>query len=137
VVVQRQILETLVRLQRKQRNSLVIVSHDLGVHYQVAHRVAILYAGRLVEVGLTDDVLGRPAHPYTQGLVDALPRLGDRTQRQGIEGRPPDLLELPPGCRFAPRCPLRFDRCDSIDPGLYPVGPSGRGAACLLQEAAP
>ena len=54
-----------------------------------------------------------------------------------IEGRPPDLLELPQGCRFAPRCPLRFDRCDSIDPGLYPVGPSGRGAACLLQEAAP
>jgi peptide/nickel transport system ATP-binding protein len=134
VVVQRQILETLVRLQRKQRNAVVIVSHDLGVHYQVTQRVAILYAGRLVEIGATDEVLRRPGHPYTQGLVDALPRLGDRTPRQGIDGRPPDLLELPPGCRFAPRCPHKFDRCDRVDPPLYPVDRPDWGAACLLQE---
>jgi len=134
VVVQRQILETLVRLQRKQRNAVVIVSHDLGVHYQVTQRVAILYAGRLVEIGATDEVLRRPGHPYTRGLIDALPRLGDRTPRQGIDGRPPDLLELPPGCRFAPRCPHKFDRCDSVDPALYPVDRADWGAACLLQE---
>jgi peptide/nickel transport system ATP-binding protein len=136
VVVQRQILETLVRLQRKQGNSVVIVSHDLGLHYQVTHRVAVLYAGRLVEIGATEEVLRDPAHPYTQGLVDALPRLGDRTARRGIEGRPPDLLTLPPGCRFAPRCPLKRDQCDTVDPNLFPVGQTGRGAACLWHKEA-
>jgi peptide/nickel transport system ATP-binding protein len=136
VVVQRQILETLVRLQRKQQNTVVIVSHDLGLHYQVTHRVGVLYAGRLVEIGKTDDVLHRPAHPYTKGLVDALPRLGDRSPRQGVDGRPPDFLELPPGCRFAPRCPFKRSQCDELDPDLYPLEGGARGAACILHREA-
>jgi peptide/nickel transport system ATP-binding protein len=133
VVVQRQILEMIVRLQRKQRNTVVIVSHDLGLHYQITHRVAVLYAGRLAELGPTDTVLRDPAHPYTRGLVDALPRLGDRRPRAGIEGRPPDFVALPPGCRFAPRCPYRQGRCDAVDPDPIPVA-SGHSAACIRVE---
>jgi peptide/nickel transport system ATP-binding protein len=133
VVVQRQILEMIVRLQRKQGNTVVIVSHDLGLHYQITHRVAVLYAGRLAEIGPTDTVLREPSHPYTRGLVDALPRLGDRTPRNGIEGRPPDFAALPPGCRFAPRCAFRHDRCHQIDPDPISVT-HVHAAACVLVE---
>ncbi|TXL73924.1 ABC transporter ATP-binding protein [Vineibacter terrae] len=136
VVVQRQILENLVRLQRARRNTIVIVSHDLGLHRQVADRVAVLYAGRLAEIGSNDAVLGRPAHPYTQGLVDSLPRLGDRQPRQGIDGRPPDFMAMPPGCRFAPRCRRAIAACAGSDPDPRPHG-SDRTAACIqLEEVA-
>jgi peptide/nickel transport system ATP-binding protein len=132
VVVQRQILENLVRLQRARGNAIVIVSHDLGLHYQVTDRIAILYAGRLVECGPTEEVLRDPRHPYTRGLTESLPRLGDRRPRQGIEGRPPDFMALPPGCRFAPRCALATDACLREDPEPKVVGGAGHVAACLL-----
>jgi peptide/nickel transport system ATP-binding protein len=131
VVVQRQILENLVRLQRAQRNTIVLVSHDLGLHYQVTDRIAVLYAGRLVEAGPTDGVLQSPSHPYTQGLIEALPRLGDKRPRTGIDGRPPDFLDLPRGCRFQPRCPVALEACGQCDPNPIPAGPDGRIAACL------
>jgi peptide/nickel transport system ATP-binding protein len=130
VVVQRQILENLVRLQRKRRNSIVIVSHDLGLHGQIADRVAVLYAGRLAEIGEADQVLRRPAHPYTRGLVDALPRLGDKRPRLGIDGRPPDFRTMPEGCRFRPRCSAATDACAGIDPDPLPLA-DGRQAACI------
>ena len=130
VIVQRQILENLVRLQRARRNSIVIVSHDLGLHGQVADRVAILYAGRLAEIGETDAVLRRPAHPYTRGLVDALPRLGDKQPRVGIDGRPPDFMAMPPGCRFKPRCSAAIPACAEVDPDLRLLA-DGRDAACI------
>jgi peptide/nickel transport system ATP-binding protein len=130
VVVQRQILENLVRLQRKRRNSIVIVSHDLGLHGQIADRVAVLYAGRLAEIGEADQVLRRPAHPYTRGLVDALPRLGDKRPRLGIDGRPPDFRAMPDGCRFRPRCSAATDACAGIDPDPLPQA-DGRQAACI------
>jgi peptide/nickel transport system ATP-binding protein len=133
VVVQRQILESLVRLQRARRNAIVIVSHDLGLHYQATDRIAVLYAGRLAEIGPTAEVLHDPRHPYTAGLVGALPRLGDRAARSGIDGRPPDFLDLPPGCRFAPRCPRRLDACDAVDPDPRAVS-LGRRAACIRVE---
>src|SRR3954451_492820 len=133
VVVQRQILESLVKLQRARRNAVVIVSHDLGLHYQVTDRIVVLYAGRIAEIGPTSEVLHDPRHPYAAGLVDALPRLGDRSSRSGIEGRPPDFLDLPSGCRFAPRCPRRFARCDTVDPDPFVVT-AERRAACLLVE---
>ena len=131
VVVQRQLLERLVRAQRVRRNAVVIVSHDLGLHFQCTDRILVLYAGRVAEIGRTAEVLRAPCHPYTAGLVGALPQLGDRTPRQGIDGRPPDFAALPPGCRFAPRCPHRHPPCDASDPDPFEVG-DGRRAACLL-----
>ncbi len=135
VVVQRQILENLVRLQRARKNSIVIVSHDLGLHSQVADRVAVLYAGRLAEVGTADAVLRHPAHPYTRGLLDALPRLGDKQPRLGIEGRPPDFMDMPQGCRFHPRCSRAIEACGGVDPDPSTLA-DGRAAACIrLDEA--
>jgi peptide/nickel transport system ATP-binding protein len=131
VVVQRQILENLVKLQRAQRNTVVIVSHDLGLHYQITHRIAVLYAGRLAEIGPTEDVLQRPGHPYTRGLVDSLPRLGEKRARSGIEGRPPDFLALPEGCRFRPRCPFEVPACATVDPDPIPVPEREGAAACI------
>jgi peptide/nickel transport system ATP-binding protein len=130
VVVQRQILENLVRLQRARQNTIVIVSHDLGLHGQIADRVAVLYAGRLAEVGPADAVLRRPAHPYTRGLVDALPRLGDKQPRQGIDGRPPDFMDMPQGCRFRLRCSRAIDACAGVDPDPDTLS-DGRAAACI------
>lgn len=134
VVVQRQILENLVRLQRARRNSIVIVSHDLGLHYQIVDRVAILYAGRLVELGASKNVLGQAKHPYTRGLVEALPRLGDKRPRQGIDGRPPYMLGLTGGCRFFPRCSKAIPSCAQTAPEVAEVE-AGWSAAChLLKE---
>lgn len=118
VVVQKNILILLKTIQRRQKNALVIVSHDLGVHYQVTDRIAIAYAGKIVEIGPTQEVFANPLHPYTQALIESLPRLGDRSLRRGIEGRPPDLANPPTGCRFAQRCSKSEDICRQISPEL-------------------
>ncbi len=134
VVVQRGILMMLMRLQRQFKNTLVIVSHDMGVHYQITNRMAIMYSGSVIELGDTEAIFNDPVHPYTQMLVAALPRVGDKSQKVGIPGRPPALKNPPPGCRFAPRCPKATDRCRSEVPKFREVKP-GRFAAChLLNE---
>lgn len=133
VVVQKSILLLLAAIQRRQKNSLVIVSHDLGVHYQITDRIAIAYAGKIVEVGPTREVFANPRHPYTRALIDALPRVGDRSIRHGIEGRPPDLAQPPPGCRFAARCPHALEICTRISPELVELRP-GHAAACHLAQ---
>ena len=134
VVVQKGILMMLMRLQKQLKNTLVIVSHDMGVHYQVTNRMAIMYSGSVVELGNTEDIFGDPLHPYTTMLVGALPRVGEDIQRVGIPGRPPALKDPPPGCRFAPRCPHATDRCRKEVPAFREVRP-GRFAAChLLNE---
>ena len=134
VVVQRGILMMLMHLQKQLKNTMVIVSHDMGVHYQITDRMAIMYSGSVVELGKTEDIFNDPVHPYTTMLVNALPRVGDRSQRVGIPGRPPALASPPPGCRFAPRCPHATDRCRSEVPVFREVKP-GRFAAChLLNE---
>lgn len=131
VVVQRGILMLLMRLQKQYHNTMVLVSHDLGVHYQVTDRIAIMYSGRIMEVGKTLDIFERPCHPYTQMLVGALPRVGDKSQRVGIPGAPPSLRNLPKGCRFAARCPKVTDRCRSDMP-VYREIFEGHYAACHL-----
>ena len=131
VVVQKSILLLLVAIQRRQKNALVIVSHDLGVHYQITDRIAICYAGKIVEIGPTREIFANPRHPYTQALIESLPRLGDRTLRHGIEGRPPDLAQPPSGCRFAARCPKVFDLCARVSPELVEKTP-GHATACHL-----
>ena len=115
VVVQRGILRMLTRVQQTMGNTLIIVSHDMGVHYQITHRMAIMYAGQLVEVGPTERIFSAAQHPYTEMLIKSLPRIGDHSAREGISGRPPSLLDPPPGCPFAPRCPHAMDICTRRD----------------------
>lgn len=133
VVVQRGILMMLMRLQRQFKNTLVLVSHDMGVHYQITNRMGIMYSGSFVELGKTEDIFNDPIHPYTQMLIGALPRVGDKSQKVGIPGRPPALTNPPPGCRFAPRCPKATDKCRSVVPEFREIKP-GRFAACHLLE---
>ena len=134
VVVQKGILMMLMRLQQQLKNTLIIVSHDMGVHYQITDRMAIMYSGSVAELGKTEDIFNNPIHPYTKMLVDALPRVGEDIQRVGIAGRPPALKNPPPGCRFAPRCPHATERCRSDVPQFREIT-SGRFAACnLLKE---
>lgn len=130
VVVQRNILMMLTELQRKMQNTLVIVSHDMGVHYQITNRLGIMYSGSLVELGPTEQMFQNPLHPYTKMLIGALPRVGDHTEREGIAGAPPSLRNPPPGCRFAPRCKHACPECSQRAPELTQAEP-GRFAACL------
>ena len=131
VVVQKGILKMLMRLQKQLKNTMVIVSHDMGVHYQITDRMAIMYSGSIIELGPTDAIFNDPIHPYTKMLVDSLPRVGDKSQKVGIPGRPPALKNPPPGCRFAARCPHATDRCRQEIPEFIEVKP-GRFAACHL-----
>lgn len=131
VVVQRGILMMLMRLQRQFKNTLVLVSHDMGVHYQVADRMGIMYSGSFVELGNTDLIFDDPLHPYTRMLIGALPRVGDQSPKVGIPGRPPSLIHPPKGCRFAPRCPHAMGVCRQTPPKFTQVIP-GRYAACHL-----
>jgi peptide/nickel transport system ATP-binding protein len=131
VVVQRGIITMLAELQRREQNTLVIVSHDMGVHYQLARRMAIMYAGKLVELADLDALVAGSLHPYTTLLIGSLPRIGDHARRQGIGGAPPSLLSPPRGCRFAPRCPRAMAVCRTADPPLREQRP-GHLVACHL-----
>ena len=133
VVVQRGILMMLTRLQRQFKNTLVIVSHSMGVHYQITDRMGIMYSGSFIELGNTVDIFDDPIHPYTKMLIGALPKVGDKSQKEGIPGRPPSLKNPPAGCRFAPRCPHATDKCRAEVPIFREVKP-GRYAACHYIE---
>lgn len=122
VVVQKRILILLQGVQRELQNSLVFVSHDLGVHYQISDRIAICYAGKVVEVGPTKAIFEHPYHPYTRALIDALPRVNDSSRRQGLDGRPPSLASPPAGCRFAARCQFAQDICRNTEPAAQTIG---------------
>ncbi|MEZ4866996.1 MAG: ABC transporter ATP-binding protein [Caldilineaceae bacterium] len=136
VVVQRGILTMLRNLQQKLGNTFIMVSHDMGVHYQITDRMIIMYAGKVVEVAKTDVLFAAPQHPYTEMLIRSLPRLGDNTERTGISGHPPSLLNPPQGCRFAARCYLADDRCRQVQPPLIEVEP-GHWVACLKRDGVP
>ena len=131
VVVQKGILLMLTELQKRMNNTLVIVSHDMGVHYQVTKRMAIMYAGKLVELGPTEAIFNKPLHPYTQLLIQSLPRVGDQRQRIGIGGRPPSLVNPPAGCRLAARCPQVMERCAAVEPQFVEIEPD-HYVACHL-----
>lgn len=134
VVVQKGILMMLMRLQQQFKNTLVIVSHDMGVHYQITNRMGIMYSGSFVELGNTTDIFEDPIHPYTKMLIGALPKVGDKSQKVGIPGRPPALKNPPPGCRFAARCPKATDKCRAEVPTFREIKP-GRYAACHYLES--
>ena len=130
VTIQREILDLLGRLQREFGMALLIITHDIGVVEELARRVMVMYAGKLVEMGDAERVFRDPRHPYTQGLLGSVPRLGSgrKTPLVGIPGVVPDLLALPPGCSFHPRCPLGDGSCTAAFPPLDPV--AGRLCAC-------
>ena len=130
VTVQKQILELLAKLRRELQLSLLFITHDLGVVAQVADRVAVMYAGRIVEHGPVMEVLRAPRHPYTVGLLRAAPRLV-REKLIPIPGTVPSLATLPPGCSFSPRCALRIPDCDSAMPQLRAVN-TNHDARCIL-----
>jgi peptide/nickel transport system ATP-binding protein len=130
VYVQNRLLQLLKELNASKGVSMLLVTHDLTVASQICDRLYVMYAGRLVEEGMTEDVLGDPLHPYTQGLLSSIPQgYSDSPQLPGPRGDPPDLRHLPPGCKFNPRCPYVFDRCLKEEPPLVEVRP-GRLAAC-------
>jgi peptide/nickel transport system ATP-binding protein len=136
LMVQAQVLDLLESLRHEWGLAMLFITHDLSVLRYVCHRMAIMYAGRIVEVGLSESVFEDPAHPYTIGLAAAFPTIGDPSSRMrpsGLQGDPPDPARLPSGCPFHPRCPQAFDRCREVEPPLMSV-PGGRAAACLLME---
>ena len=135
VTIQAQILELLARLQRERGMSLLLITHDLGVVAEVARRVLVMYAGRVVEVSPVDALLDDPRHPYTRGLIRSVPSIdGDRRALVSIPGTVPSPDDRPPGCRFHPRCDERVDDCATRVPEFV-GGEDGRGVACLVRQA--
>ncbi|PSM44871.1 dipeptide ABC transporter ATP-binding protein DppD [Streptomyces dioscori] len=131
--VQDQILTLVERLRAERGLALIFVSHDLSVISRIAGRTAVMYAGRIVEQGPTHDLVDNPNHPYTRALIDSMPQLhGPPTRLKTISGSPPTAGLLPPGCRFAPRCPYVADVCLEADPPLLAIGPH-RDTACVRQ----
>jgi peptide/nickel transport system permease protein len=131
VTVQADVLHLLAELCEQHGTALLFISHDFGVVSELCERVAVMYAGRIMEVGPTDAVLAHPANPYTSNLIACVPVLGtpDRPLH-AIEGQPPPIDSLPPGCAFADRCPIVEDRCRVGDIDLQPLGP-GRASRCV------
>ncbi len=133
VMVQSQVLAVLSGLVSELGVGMLFISHDLSVLAELCDRIAVMYAGRIVEVGAADEVFTRPLHPYAAALSAAFPRIGDPAARYapaGLGGDPPDLRSLPPGCSFAPRCARVVDACHASEPALVDHG-DGRAAACF------
>jgi peptide/nickel transport system ATP-binding protein len=136
VVVQRGVIQLLQDIRDRMRSTLVLVTHDMGVHANLADRVLVLYAGQVMEEADTATLFEQPRHPYTQYLIKSLPRLDDRDERVSIPGRPPALDAAPPGCRFHPRCPFAMDVCKTVAPPLVQIGPDHRVACHLVTPEA-
>jgi peptide/nickel transport system ATP-binding protein len=135
VSIQAQIIRVLKRLCEEHGAAVMLITHDMGVIAETADRVAVMYAGRIVEVGPVREVIKHARHPYTHGLMGSIPVIGHDLERLvQIEGAMPRLTEIPPGCPFHPRCPAAFGRCRKVRPELMPVGRSA--AACWLHERA-
>jgi len=134
VSIQAQIIGLLKRLCREHGTAVMLVTHDMGVIAETADRVAVMYAGRIAEIGPVADVIHRPQHPYTVGLMGSIPSMtADAERLTQIDGSMPRLTAIPPGCAFNPRCPRAFDRCRSERPDLMPAGTAQ--AACWLHDA--
>lgn len=133
VSIQAQIIDLLKRLCREQGTAVMLITHDMGVIAETADRVAVMYAGRLAEIGPVQKVIKQPFHPYTKGLMGAIPPVGEKLERlTQIDGAMPRLTEIPSGCAFNPRCPKVFDRCVRERPDPIPIGDSK--VACWLYD---
>ncbi|HEY8477319.1 MAG TPA: ABC transporter ATP-binding protein, partial [Chloroflexota bacterium] len=135
VTIQAQILDLILRLRKELGMAVILITHDLGVVAGVCDRVNVMYAGNIVESGEVTEIFANPRHPYTLGLLRSVPRIDEprREKLIPIEGLPPDLVHLPPGCAFAPRCVFRVERCEQETPALQTVAP-GRAAACWIAQ---
>lgn len=136
VVVQKRVIETLRDVQEELGAAIILVGHDMGLMAQTVDRLGVMYAGRLVEIAPMHDALVSPQHPYTRLLIEALPSVTEKKKLRGIPGLAPQLLNLPLGCAFHPRCPHAFDRCQLETPTLIAPSPT-RAAACHLLEQTP
>jgi peptide/nickel transport system ATP-binding protein len=132
VVVQAGILRTLKDLQRKLHLAVILITHDISIMWEMSDRLAVMYAGKIVELGSTKEIIEKPLHPYTEALLNAVPEVGkSQKEIRGISGAPPNLIFPPSGCRFRSRCPYAFDKC-KLEPSLMTVG--SRQVACWLRE---
>ncbi len=134
VVVQRGVIQMLKDVQQKEGSTLVLITHDIGVHANLADRIGILYAGKLVEEAETQTILNQPRHPYTRYLIESLPNLESRAELMSIPGRPPALDRPPSGCRFHERCPLAKDICKTVEPQLIKIAPKHFTACHVVEE---
>jgi peptide/nickel transport system ATP-binding protein len=135
VVVQRGVLQMLKDIQAESKNTVLLVTHDMAVHANVADRVMIMYAGRIAEEAPTESIFNAPLHPYTQHLIRSLPMIGERSPKASLRGAPPNLANPPSGCRFHVRCPYVMDVCRTEVPDLVPVRENHRVACHLVKEA--
>jgi peptide/nickel transport system ATP-binding protein/oligopeptide transport system ATP-binding protein len=136
VTIQAQILDLMLQLRTDYQTAVMMITHDLGVIAEMAQRVVVMYAGKVVETASTAALFDDPKHPYTRGLLQSVPRLGERARRgrrrlREIEGMVPSLYDLPRGCRFYPRCPERMEKCLAHLPELVDTG-EGHGVRCWL-----
>jgi peptide/nickel transport system ATP-binding protein len=134
VVVQRGVVQLLREVQEKLRNTIILVTHDMGVHANVADRIGIMYAGKMVEEAPTEIIFREPRHPYTHYLINSLPKFGDKTPREGVPGSPPSLADLPSGCPFHPRCPFVLDICKEQMPDYIAIKTNHKVACWLVEE---
>lgn len=136
VTIQAQILELMNRLKKEQNMGMLLITHDLGVVAEMCDRVVVMYAGRVVEEASVTELFENPQHPYTKGLIASVPKLRQKVHRlESIPGNVPDLRNMPPGCKFAPRCPYVMERCLSQEPQLLPVAnEADRKSRCWLTQ---
>ncbi|MFF0741390.1 ABC transporter ATP-binding protein [Streptomyces sp. NPDC004111] len=135
VTVQAQVMDLLAELQRELNMGLILITHDLGVVADVADKIAVMYAGRIVETAPVHEIYKSPAHPYTKGLLESIPRLDQKGQElYAIKGLPPNLLHIPPGCAFNPRCPRARDVCRTDVPPLFDVAEDRQSACHFWKE---
>jgi len=135
VVVQRGVLHMLKDIQAMSNNTVLLVTHDMAVHANVANRVMIMYAGRIAEEAPTETIFNAPLHPYTQHLINSLPMIGEKSTKASLKGSPPNLADPPAGCRFHPRCPYVMDECRTVVPDLVSVKERHRVACHLVKDA--
>jgi len=136
LTIQAQYLRLLKDLQTRHRLAMIFVTHNLGIVAKMCDRVAVMYAGRIVEAGPVEALFRTPRHPYTRALLESVPRLSESTDwLTAIEGQPPDLAALPPGCAFAPRCPRVMERCRAEEPPEFTPA-AGRSSRCWLEAPA-
>jgi oligopeptide/dipeptide ABC transporter ATP-binding protein len=137
VTIQAQILELLKEIQARTDSALLLITHDLGVVAEMVDEVVVMYTGQVVEQGTVNDVLLNPSSPYTVGLIESIPSVEKRGGRlHAIKGVVASPFNLPPACRFEPRCPYAWEDCRTVPPELYPAGPNGQIARCLLHTPA-
>ena len=134
VVVQRGVIQMLRTIQENFKNTIILVTHDMGVHANIADRIGIMYAGKIVEEGTTEQIFGNPLHPYTQFLINSLPKFGDKNVRHSVPGSPPSLADLPAGCPFHPRCPQALEICAQQMPGFSYPDENHKVACWLIGE---